>query len=80
MPKRRVPRLARRIVAVVVLAGLARGFGGAPQDALPPGTARVVTWIANHDMVDVPYVRDCHGIFRHPDECPAAAAARNEKN
>jgi len=42
--------------------------------ACPPGATAAVRWIANHDLIDVPYVRDCHGIFRHPDECPGRAA------
>ena len=58
-----VTRLARRLVAVAALAAL----------AYPPGTTAVVHWVADHDMVDVPYVRDCHGIYRRPAECPSAA-------
>ena len=56
-------KLAGRIVAVAALAML----------AYPPGTTAVVHWVADHDMVDVPYVRDCHGLYRRPAECPSAA-------
>jgi hypothetical protein len=66
MSRTLVTRLARRIVALVAMAVL----------AWPPGATAMVRWVADHDMVDVPYVRDCHGIFRHPDECPAAVVAR----
>ena len=58
-----VTKLARRIVVVAALAALAS----------PPGTTAVVHWVAEHDMVDVPYVRDCHGLYRRPAECPSAA-------
>lgn len=65
--------LARRIVSVAALAALAWGFGGAPRYGWPPGTTAVVHWVADHDMVDVPYVRDCHGLYRRPAECPSGA-------
>jgi len=55
--------LARRMAAVAALAVL----------AYPPGTTAVVHWVADHDMVDVPYVRDCHGLYRRPAECPSTA-------
>jgi hypothetical protein len=63
MPETAVTKLARRIAAVAVLAVL----------AYPPATTAVVHWVADHDMVDVPYVRDCHGLYRRPAECPSAA-------
>jgi hypothetical protein len=59
--------LTRRIVAVVAMAAL----------AYPPGATSVMRWAADHDMVDVPWVRDCHGIYRHPDECPSRSEARS---
>jgi hypothetical protein len=65
MPERKVPRLVRQAVAVAAVVAL----------AFPPGTVAALTWLANHDMVDVPYVRDCHGLFRHPQECRRAEAA-----
>ena len=55
-------RLTRRAVAVAVLTAAAVGSGTATV---------VVDWVAAHDMVDVPYVRDCRGILRHPNECPS---------
>jgi hypothetical protein len=55
--------VARRIVAVAAFAVF----------VYPPGTTAVVHWVADHDMVDVPYVRDCHGLYRRPAECPSAA-------
>lgn len=64
MTKRTASVLARRIVAVAALAVL----------AFPAASTTAVRWVADHDMVDVPYVRDCHGIFRHPQECPGAEA------
>ena len=54
-------KLAWRAVAVVALAAL----------AFPPGTTAVVHWVAEHDMVDVPWVRDCHGLYRRVEECPS---------
>jgi hypothetical protein len=54
-------RSARRLVAVAAMAAL----------VFPAGTTSVVHWIADHDMIDVPYVRDCHGLYRHPEECQA---------
>jgi hypothetical protein len=62
MSRRNLTRLARRTVAVAVLAVAAVGSGA---------TTAVVDWVAAHDMVDVPYVRDCKGILRHTEECPA---------
>lgn len=38
--------------------------------AYPPGATAVVDWVAAHDRIDVPYVRDCRGILRRPAECP----------
>ena len=67
MSRTQATRLARRIVAVLALAAL----------AWPPGATAAVRWVADHDMVDVPYVRDCHGIFRHPSECPGAAQGKS---
>jgi hypothetical protein len=58
-------KLARRLVAVAALAVL----------AYPPGTTTAVHWIAEHDMIDVPYVRDCHGLYRRTEECPADPTA-----
>jgi hypothetical protein len=55
-------RLARRAVAIAALAAVAIGSGT---------TTTVIDWVAAHDMVDVPYVRDCQGILRHPEECPS---------
>ncbi|HYH50357.1 MAG TPA: hypothetical protein VEG38_12500 [Acidimicrobiia bacterium] len=52
-------RLARRALAVAALAAVAAS--GTP--------TAVVDWVAAHDNVDVPYVRDCKGILRHPEEC-----------
>ncbi len=63
--RRKLFRLTRWGVAAVAVVTLAD----------PSGVARVATWAANHDMVDIPYVRDCHGIFRHPQECHTAVAA-----
>ncbi|MDQ3943985.1 MAG: hypothetical protein M3357_02275 [Actinomycetota bacterium] len=40
----------------------------------PWGTPPVVRYVDAH--VDVPYVRDCQGLFTHPDECVTAAGAR----
>ena len=65
MRRPKVPRLVRWLVVAATVAALAD----------PPATVAAATWVANHDMVDIPYVRDCHGIFRHPDECHAAVAA-----
>lgn len=62
--------VARRIVAVAALAVF----------AYPPGTTAVVHWVADHDMVDVPYVRDCHGLYRRPAECPSAADRPGRSN
>ena len=60
-------RVAWRAAAVACLALI----------AYPPGTTAVVDWVAAHDRIDVPYVRDCHGILRHPEECrPAGGEAR----
>jgi hypothetical protein len=58
-------RLARRAVLVVAAVAMAVASG-------TPTT--VIDWVAAHDMVDVPYVRDCHGILRHPEECPPPRA------
>jgi hypothetical protein len=66
MSRKKASVLARRMVAVAAMATL----------AFPPGATATVRWIADHDMVDVPYVRDCHGIFRHPQECPQSQTAR----
>ena len=55
--------MAGRVVAVACLALI----------AYPPGTTAVVDWVAANDRIDVPYVRDCHGLFRRPQECPGAA-------
>lgn len=59
-------RVAWRIVVVAAVALI----------VYPPGTTAVVDWVAAHDGIDVPYVRDCHGLFRRPEECPGTAAAR----
>jgi hypothetical protein len=59
MPRKKVTMLARRIVALAAIAVL----------AYPPGASATVRWVADHDMVDIPYVRDCRGIYRHPVEC-----------
>ena len=61
-----ITRVAWRVVAVTCLALV----------VYPPGTTAVVDWVAAHDRIDVPYVRDCHGIFRRPEECPGATEAR----
>jgi hypothetical protein len=66
---RRLFRVARWGVAAVAVVSLAD----------PSGAVRVATWVANHDVVDIPYVRDCHGIFRHPQECPNAVAAKTAR-
>ena len=76
MSNRKASVLARRAVAVAAMAMLAWGLGGVPRNEWPPGATAAVRWVADHDMVDVPYVRDCHGIFRHPQECPGSQAAR----
>ena len=57
-------RLTRR-AALAVAAVAAVVASGTP--------TTVIDWVAAHDMVDVPYVRDCHGILRRPGECPARA-------
>ncbi len=62
MPARFPTRLARR--AALVFAALAVVVASGTQTT-------VIDWVAAHDMVDVPYVRDCHGILRHPQECLA---------
>jgi hypothetical protein len=59
MSRRKATLLARRIVTLAAMAVL----------AYPVGTTATVRWVADHDMVDIPYVRDCHGIYRHPAEC-----------
>jgi len=65
-PRMRTP-LVRR-VALVAAALAALVVSGTPTTA--------IDWVAAHDMVDVPYVRDCHGILRHPEECrPSTAEA-----
>lgn len=58
MPSRLVRRAALAAAALAALAAT-----GTP--------TTVIDWVAAHDMVDVPYVRDCHGILRHPEECPS---------
>jgi hypothetical protein len=58
-------RLARRAALAVAAAALVVASG-------TPTT--LIDWVAAHDMVDVPYVRDCHGILRHPEECPPPRA------
>jgi hypothetical protein len=63
MSRRNLTRLARRALAVAALAAVATA-SGVPTAA--------IDWVAAHDMVDVPYVRDCKGILRHPEECPPA--------
>ena len=61
MSRRTLTRLARRALAIAALATIAAS--GTP--------TAVIDWVAAHDKVDVPYVRDCKGILRHPDECPS---------
>jgi hypothetical protein len=63
---RGITRVAWRVVAVAGLVLIAH----------PPGTTAVVDWVAAHDRIDVPYVRDCHGVFRRPEECPGGTEAR----
>ena len=63
---RGVTKVVWRVVAVAGMALI----------AYPPGSTAVVDWVAAHDRIDVPYVRDCHGIFRRPVECPGATEAR----
>ena len=58
-------RVTRRIVALATMAVL----------AYPVGTTATLRWVADHDNVDIPYVRDCHGLFRHPQECSGASRA-----
>jgi hypothetical protein len=60
MSRRKLTRLGRRALAIAALAAVAAS--GTP--------TAVIDWVAAHDMVDVPYVRDCRGILRHPEECP----------
>jgi hypothetical protein len=62
MSRTNLTRLTRRALAVAVLAAAAIGSGT---------TTAVVDWVAAHDMIDVPYVRDCRGILRQPEECPS---------
>lgn len=38
------------------------------------GAPPAVLYVDVH--VDVPYLRDCHGLFTHPDECVTAGGAR----
>lgn len=64
MSRRKLTRLGRRALAIAALAVVAAS--GTP--------TTVIDWVAAHDMVDVPYVRDCHGILRHPQECPPLRA------
>ena len=58
-------RLARRAALAVAAVAVVAASG-------TPTT--VIDWVAAHDMIDVPYVRDCHGILRHPEECPPSRA------
>ena len=58
-------RLARRAALAVAAVAVVVASG-------TPTT--VIDWVAAHDMVDVPYVRDCRGILRHPEECPPPRA------
>ena len=58
-------RLARRAALAVAAVAVVVASGTA---------TTVIDWVAAHDMVDVPYVRDCHGILRHPEECPPPPA------
>jgi hypothetical protein len=53
-----------RVIMLVVALALA-----------PWGTPPAVRYVDAH--VDVPYLRDCHGLFTHPDECVAAADGRS---
>ncbi|MEW6476223.1 MAG: hypothetical protein AB1679_28525 [Actinomycetota bacterium] len=62
MSRRNLTRLGRRALAIAALAAVAAS--GTP--------TAVIDWVAAHDKVDVPYVRDCRGILRHPEECPPA--------
>lgn len=71
MSRRGATKLARPIVAIAALAALAAVTA-------PDATTAVVDWVAAHDMVDIPYVRDCHGILRRPEECPGAGLARRD--
>ena len=66
------PRMRTRLVRRAALAAAALAA------LVASGTpTTVIDWVAAHDMVDVPYVRDCHGILRHPEECqPPTAEAR----
>ena len=61
-------------VRIRLLAGRLAVAGILAVIAWPAATQHAALWAANHDMVDIPYVRDCHGIFRHPQECPGATA------
>lgn len=48
------------VIAVLLLAGL----------VIPHGPGReFVRYLADHDHLSVPYVRDCHGLFPHHSEC-----------
>lgn len=58
-------RLARRAALTIAALAVVAASG-------TPTT--VIDWVAAHDMVDVPYVRDCHGILRHREECPPRRA------
>jgi hypothetical protein len=65
MSRRNLIRLARHGLAIAALAAVATS--GMP--------TRVIDWVAANDGIDVPYVRDCRGILRHPQECPRPAEA-----
>jgi hypothetical protein len=54
-------RLARRAALTIAALAVVAASG-------TPTT--VIDWVAAHDRIDVPYVRDCRGILRHPKECP----------
>jgi hypothetical protein len=41
----------------------------------PWATPPPVRYLDAH--VDVPYLRDCHGLFAHTDECVAATGGRS---
>jgi hypothetical protein len=68
MSRMNLTRLARRALVAAVLAAASVGSGT---------TTAVIDWVAAHDMIDVPYVRDCRGILRHPDECPSPPKPRH---
>ena len=61
-PPRRRPGGCRTYASVIRVLALATALVLAPF-----ATPAMVRYVDAH--VDVPYLRDCHGLFRHLDEC-----------